>query len=71
MNSHTECDFKVCDKCHKKCLSNSELTVHIEITHLCSDIPAHFMIRRDIKTIINLHTKCVIIYSMQNLKEYS
>ena len=43
-----------CHKCDKNCLTNSDLTVHSEITHLCSDVPTHYMICRDIKTLIKL-----------------
>ena len=40
---HTECEHEVCHKCDKNDITKSEVTLHIEITHLCSDIPAHFV----------------------------
>ena len=43
MRLHTESDHEVCQKCSKNYLQNSELTIHIEIIHLCSDVFALFV----------------------------
>ena len=44
-----------CQKCDKNCLTNSDLTVHSEIIHLCSDVPTHYMIS---KLSLSLNTEC-------------
>ena len=42
-NLHPDYDHQIWHKCDKNYLPNSEITVHIETTHLCSDDPAQFI----------------------------
>ena len=35
LNSHTESYYEVCHECDKNYLHKFELTVHIQLTHLC------------------------------------
>ena len=66
-NLHPDCDQQIWHKCDKNHLPNSEITVHIETTHLFSDVPAQFMICRDIK----IYTKILIMKSATNVIKLS